>query len=380
MNFFRGKTRFRISLRFMMVLVLLFGGVLGWKLDRARTQARSVAVLDAADGRVFYDYQFSGTIEDSAPKIDTTATIKAPDWLRKLAGDEVFREVTSVSFFGDNPKPATWQTVAKLDHLINVDFRILDAKLAHVSGLRSLPRLKSITIGYQLSIDEQSLDEFGAIPGLESFAASTWLSHSDLSRITRAPQLRQIVASVKEGDAAMGLLSKLSQLRSIELVCWNSFSDKALHDLAPILPDLESLELSTTRFTDQGMAELAVCRRLKTLKLAAQTRLTETGIASLKDLKELEFLQMQTTVIDDASLAHLSGLTKLKTLDIEGSNVTDAGLASLVGLKKLERLSLSGAKLTDAGLDQIRKLSGLKHLMIKNSWKDTRYSFSTLRP
>jgi Leucine-rich repeat (LRR) protein len=274
----------------------------------------------------------------------------------------MFREVTSISFHGDSPKSSTWESVAKLDRLINVDFRILDARLTNVAQLRSLPRLKSVTIGFQLSIDPKTLDEIGAIPGLEMFTASTWLREADLKRIARAKNLTTLSTSVIEGDASLTALADLSQLKSLVLDSHAMFSGVGLKSLAPMLPQLE----------------LSACRNLKYLKLE-NFGTTQAGIAPLKDLKTLETLDLQGSVSDDDSLSHLRGLVNLKNLVIDGSKVTDSGLASLVDLKKLEWLSLGGDELTDKGLDQIRKLQSLKTLWIRKSWKVTPEALASIR-
>jgi hypothetical protein len=74
-----------VSLRALMILVLVVAAALGWRVNRAHTQARAVARIKQAGGLVVYDHQFDGTSpykNRSAPRV--------PAWLRRMVGDEYF--------------------------------------------------------------------------------------------------------------------------------------------------------------------------------------------------------------------------------------------------------------------------------------------------
>jgi hypothetical protein len=349
---------------------------LGWKIHRAREQRQAVEALKLAGALVFYDYQFQGEIKDSLPKIDLTAKHRAPDWLRKLADDAMFQEVTSISFQTDNPSVETWNVVSKLDHLLNVDFRILDARLEHVQKLRSLPRLKSVTMGFQLVIEPATLDEFAAIPGLEAFHCAHYFSDDELKRLAEARHLIELDTHIRSGDQAMAQVVRMSRLQSITLKSGVAFTNASLKTLAPILPQLEVLNLQPTSITDEGMAELSACRRLKSLKLDS---IFPSKLSSIKDLKQLETISMTSPSLNDDSLVDLKGLVNLKTLDIQESKIGNAGLEHLTSLKKLERLELQGEDITDDGLASIRKLPSLKELVIHQSWMVTPEALATIR-
>jgi len=51
-----------------MVLVLIIGGGLGWKINRARTQRRAVEVIEDVNGQVLYDFQYMGGKENEFSK------------------------------------------------------------------------------------------------------------------------------------------------------------------------------------------------------------------------------------------------------------------------------------------------------------------------
>jgi Leucine rich repeat/WD domain, G-beta repeat/Leucine Rich repeat len=106
--------------------------------------------------------------------------------------------------------------------------------------------------------------------------------------------------------------------------------------------------------TDDAIAQLAKVKGLTELSFGSCENVTEKGFAGLKDLKELQRLDLSTpeptTRVTDACLAHLNGLPRLTKLNLSGAGVTDAGLAQLKDLPNLEELHLSGASVTNAGL------------------------------
>jgi len=70
---------------------------------------------------------------------------------------------------------------------------------------------------------------------------------------------------------------------------------------------------------------------------------------------QLESLQFTSARITDAGLAHLKGLSRLRRLALENAAVTDAGLTHLKALTDLEELDLKGTKVTDTGVRGFQK-------------------------
>jgi hypothetical protein len=100
---------FQYSLRSFLVLLTAVAVWLGVIVNRAREQRETVKAIEALMGRVQYDWQ---------PKmVEVTVTLNgvqnvkgwrrenasntapdAPDWLRRLVGDEYFQEVEEIEF------------------------------------------------------------------------------------------------------------------------------------------------------------------------------------------------------------------------------------------------------------------------------------------
>ena len=84
------RPRFTLSVRSLMILVLIFGGVLAWKVRRAAIQRRAVNEIRRVGGMVYYEYHVGpdlqmllgpgGGILNAHPW--------APAWLQKAVGAE----------------------------------------------------------------------------------------------------------------------------------------------------------------------------------------------------------------------------------------------------------------------------------------------------
>ncbi len=62
------------------------------------------------------------------------------------------------------------------------------------------------------------------------------------------------------------------------------------------------------------------------------TKVTDAGLARIKDLPQLQSLNLSGTKVTDVGLEHLKGLTRLQTLYLWGTHVTDAEMEHLKGV------------------------------------------------
>ena len=79
----------------------------------------------------------------------------------------------------------------------------------------------------------------------------------------------------------------------------------------------------------------------------------------MSTLEQIEFYECNG--ITDAGLAHLKNLTNLNYLNLYGTAVTDSGLEHLKGLRKLKHLYVWQTKVTEAGVKNLKAaLPGLE--------------------
>jgi hypothetical protein len=128
------------------------------------------------------------------------------------------------------------------------------------------------------------------------------------------------------------------------------------------LPHLDTLDLSHTRITDEGLLRLKSAPKIRDLSLFYAEWITDQGMTALRDWKHLKRLNVRGTRISDGTLALVGKLTGLEALDIAQTSVTDNGLEHLITLVGLKELALGRGRLTYKALGILRMLPTLTSL------------------
>ena len=128
------------------------------------------------------------------------------------------------------------------------------------------------------------------------------------------------------------------------------------------MPDLETLDLSHTRITDEGMLRLKGASKIRDLNLFYAEWITDQGMTAIRDWKHLKRLNVRGTRISDGTLEIVSRMTGLEALDIAHTSVTDNGLDYLITLVNLKELSLGRGRLTHASLQILKMLPTITYL------------------
>ena len=112
------------------------------------------------------------------------------------------------------------------------------------------------------------------------------------------------------------------------------------------VPSITSLQLASSKLTDDELKPLGKMSQLKTLVLPEIT--SDDGLRHIAGLNQLRSLQHQSTyhgneigTITDAGMPHLSGLTNLTMLTL-WSKLQQDGLQHLSGMNQLQKLTLHG--------------------------------------
>jgi hypothetical protein len=138
----------------------------------------------------------------------------------------------------------------------------------------------------------------------------------------------------------------------------NHITNAELPKIANISQDL-NLVLSFCPITNEGLSSIEGKHNIRCLALT-QTGFTDDGIKYLRGM-DLQSLDLSSTKITDAGLAELGefNFPRLKELALERTPVTDAGLMHLASFKGLEWVSISGTKVTKDGIRHLKaKLPG----------------------
>jgi Leucine-rich repeat (LRR) protein len=128
------------------------------------------------------------------------------------------------------------------------------------------------------------------------------------------------------------------------------------------LPQLERLDLSRTRITDQGLAYLKSATNLREVNLAYAEKIGDPAHAVVKQWKNLRRLNLRGTVIADETAASAAALPHLEVLDIADTIVGDVGMEALATAQSLKELSIGNIRMGEAGFQSLRQFTTLNVL------------------
>jgi internalin A len=411
------RKKFGLSLRVLMVLVLLLGGGMGWYAYRARVQREVVAAIEAAGGKVYYDWEWNG----DKPALPT-AKSRWPKWLVDRAGPDYLGNVAAVCFYRSATNKANDEIMVSVSRLPFLQYLDLDDDaLTTFKGARSritnagLIQLKSL--GRLQNLHLWGSDVTGAglanLKGMESLRDLELLGipliDDDARQLAAFTHLERLsIEGTHFTDAGLAHIAGLTSLKSLYLDCplldtagleslrgmrgleELDLKESKVNSLAPIvhltnlsilsinrefphglgtyiyfmhdidingiagLKKLKQLSLPGCNIQDKDFGFLSELVELNILNLRG-TRLGDRGLAGIVGLRKLRDLALDGTYISDAGLVHISGLSELSSLNLARTNISDAGLPRLYGLSKCLSINLLGTKVTPEGVSELQE-------------------------
>ena len=315
---------FSFSLRSLLVLTLIVAALFAWfgkYIIRSRIERSVVAKIQAAGGRVYYDYQLGFGGFDKSP------TPTGSRLTRYLLGNDIYATVIHVSF----NRPTTDEQVQALGKLENLtDLAIFGPEVTDksVDDLLSLSKLRSLSMSSTL-ITPAGLARFSNLKRLQSLTLyGDTITDEHLHELLSFPSLQylQIIRS-PISDAGVKQLRSIKGLRSLDMFATMAVTDEGIKPLAT-LADLEQLRLFHVAITDDSLTAISKMEKLVDLCLR-HLPITDEGFGHLKSLHNLETLQLSGTLITDDSLKVISQFPHLRNLYIGGTKVTDEGVVAL---------------------------------------------------
>ncbi len=171
-------------------------------------------------------------------------------------------------------------------------------------------------------------------------------------------------AAIAKIELLGGKVERKDKLISVSFAGNEKFGDNEMRLLKP-LKNVKTLQLQSTKITDEGLKELKGLQI--TALLLYDNQITDVGLKELRDHKNLYNLYLGKTKITDNGLTELVGLQNLGQLDLGGSQITDKGLKTISELKNLGELNLSSTRISDAGLQELSNLPKLEYILLKNT-------------
>ena len=274
---------------------------------------------------------------------------------------------------------------------------------SNMGGIRKLKNLKKFVLRrcrYATSATLELLAEAPALESLELFENSEISSLHEVSRIRRLKHLSivpgegmsysplvecrllesiKLTGSTTIDDSAVKELSKVESLQSIDLTN-TAITDEGLVDLGK-LPKLEKLILKGCKtITGEAFSEFEFPESLKELNLEDAILINDDGLGELSRFTELEHLRLDNNVaIKGPGFECLGAMQKLVTLKCREASVTDKHLEPLDGITTLKTIWFPGCKgISGRGLDRLSQSKGCTNMSLNRCRKIDSPDFEVL--
>ena len=274
---------------------------------------------------------------------------------------------------------------------------------SNMGGIRKLGNLKKFAIRnsrYSTAASLELLSEAPALESLELYECGQITSLYALARIRKLTHL----SIIPEDTLSFASLVECKNLKSIKLGGSSSIDDSALKSLARVA-SLESVDLTNTSVTDEGLAELGKLPKLqklilkdcdsitgeafadfqfpetlKVLNLEKATKVNDDGLAELKRFSNLEELRLfENDKIEGRGFECVGSMKKLKTLSCPKTSISDKHLKPLDGISTLELIWFPDCGgISGRGLDYLSKSKGCKRMSLNQCRKIDSPDFEVL--
>ncbi|TLU97893.1 c-type cytochrome domain-containing protein [Dyadobacter luticola] len=165
----------------------------------------------------------------------------------------------------------------------------------------------------------------GAAPGLKKGAVK---QESAIAGMKVKPASDQAIAALKKAGLIVNTLSQDQNLLEVSAVNAPNFDDKQMDLLKSVSQQIAWLKLGDTKITDAALEQIGTFPNLNKLHLE-HTVVTDKGVAALKGLKFLEYINVVDTKVGDAGLKDLATMKGLRSVYVWRSAVTDSAVAQV---------------------------------------------------
>jgi internalin A len=191
---------------------------------------------------------------------------------------------------------------------------------------------------------------------------------ADSKRTVR--QDEQALITMLENNAKFVERSTTSSQYSIGDIVGVHFVDfqvpEGLLDRLGSLPNLRKLSLAGRSFDDISARRLYRLTELEWLNLEGSV-INDVDLEQLQELRSLKVVCLRDTSVTDKGMHRLSRLEDLQAIDLNGTSIGNQGLETLSQLKQLREILLNGTKVTNDGLRSLRNNGNLQQLRLNDT-------------
>lgn len=179
--------------------------------------------------------------------------------------------------------------------------------------------------------------------------------------ITSPPPVQPAAAPVKQDPA--------EAVAAFQAIPANAHDDNTLGKLLSLDEGLElvtEIKAANSKVTDHGMALIHKLPSLQRLDLVGTT-VSDKGCESIGKVSSLEELTLSGGLISDVGMAHLANLTQLKKLVVNGTKIGLAGWEIIGQLPALEEIWIQQSSLNDEAMDALCNATTLRRLHMNDT-------------
>ena len=153
-------------------------------------------------------------------------------------------------------------------------------------------------------------------------------------------------------------LDELKSGKSQQLYLYDTHGTDQLLEQINGMVEIKTLYLEQTDVSDNGMRHVVTLPNLRQLIIYAG-QMSDEGLALLKGNQSITSLELYQLRITDDALRVLTEMPNLRSLTVSSEarldpRLTDAGLANLKDLQNLDKLVISGDWASDGAIDELR--------------------------
>ena len=381
-----------LSVRGLMILVLLAGGLTGWEVNRVTRLRQAMAVLERevvpaadlspADHGSPADTPLVDLIRDESAATKTLRSLGLGWALDRCQGwlpEQYFDRVIGLSF-SRRPTAADWDAIRALGSVEELDFAGVPLDDADLARLADAPGLLELDLS-DTAITDRTLAKIPALPHLQVLLLEeTPISTAGLVHLKNLVDLEEL--TLPDAIVAGGRLGHLRDLRNLKLLKPGRVSDEGLAAIKN-LEQLEDLEFAAWHVTDRGWMTVTGFPYLKRLHISRglpspleglltdwlkgrPVAITPAGFATIGRLVHLEDLTLED-IADDPWLPTIGRLTQLRQLRLTGRGIGGGATEAIGRLAGLTSLALNSTGLGDADLIPLGRLPNLEELTLRGS-------------
>jgi hypothetical protein len=184
----------------------------------------------------------------------------------------------------------------------------------------------------------------------------------------KRPTKTEYSAGTSADPISKELAAGLEKLPSLHLVLSQDRLTKSL--LAPVekLSNIVQLSVITTEFDPEALKSIAGMPSLTILRIHPLHGIEDSDLENIAGATKLVQLSLEhNKKLTGKGLVHLKEMKNLQTLNLDDCPVTDETIAPLKDLTSLTRLHLRKCKLSDKCMETICQLPDLRHIDLRET-------------